>query len=68
VQKAEYPQRQCRDHVFNDHGMGYTCELPELHPGPHANTSVKTTVENRDRWEDRNPEWRDKIGESLDEV
>ena len=68
MQKAQYPERQCREHVYNGVGMGYNCELPDLHPGPHANLGVRDSVRVRDRWEDQNPDWREKIGQPLDEV
>lgn len=68
MQVAEYPERKCREGVFNDAGLAYTCELSELHPGPHANFSVRSSVEARERYEENNPDWRDHIGSALDEV
>jgi hypothetical protein len=62
MQRAEYPRKLCRDGVFTEHGMGYTCELPLLHPGPHASFSSKTSVEIRDRWEAEHPDWEKNIG------
>lgn len=68
MERATYPQKTCRDHVFNDQGLGYTCELPVMHPGPCASFSVKTSVEHRDRWEENHPKWREDIGKLDDEV
>lgn len=68
MQAAEYPQRSCREAVYNDHSMAYSCELPDLHPGPCASQSVKASVSRRDAWEGNNPDWRDHIGSALDEV
>lgn len=62
MRAAEYPQRVCREAVYNDHGMAYNCELPDLHPGPHASYSVKDTVSRRDEWEIKNPGWEQNIG------
>jgi hypothetical protein len=67
MENAEYPQKACREAVYNDHGMGYTCELPEVHPGPCASFSVRRSVEQRDAWEERHPDWRANIGK-LDDV
>ena len=58
MQIAEYPEKKCRDPLFNAHSMGYSCELPALHPGPCATNSIADSVTNRDRWEDKNPDWR----------
>lgn len=68
MEKAQYPQKTCREPIYNPHGMGYACELPDLHPGPHANLSVREAVERRDRWEENNPKWREKIGHDPDDV
>lgn len=59
---AEYPQRKCREHVWNDVGLAYGCELPDLHTGPCASQSVQRASEARDRWEAANP---DLVGQSL---
>lgn len=67
MQIAQYPERKCKEPVFNDYSMAYSCELVDLHPGPHASLSVKRTVEARDRWESDHPEWRGDIGD-LDTI
>jgi hypothetical protein len=56
VRKAEYPQRSCRQPVAGSH-QDYSCELPELHPGPDASLSVPDSVTARDAWEAANPGW-----------
>lgn len=56
MQKAEYPQRTCREPIFGTSGMGYTCELADLHLGPHATFSDPHSVRNRNRWESENPD------------
>lgn len=68
MEKAVYPAKLCREGMFNAHGIGYTCELPLLHPGPHATFSVSTTVEQRNNWESANPDWKSRIGSLDDEV
>lgn len=65
---VEYPTKKCREGVFNAHAMGYPCELPLLHPGPCASFSVKTSVEARDAWEEKNEDWKSRIGSLDDEV
>lgn len=67
MEQATYPAKKCREGIYNDHGMAYTCELVVLHPGPCASFSVKRTVEARDKWEAANPDWRENIG-NLDDV
>ena len=62
MQAAEYPQKKCREAVFNDSGMGYTCELPLMHPGPCASFSVSASVTRRNHWEDNNEGWEKNIG------
>ena len=63
MQKAEYPERQCKEAVFNQVANPYPCELVDLHPGPHANFSVVTTVAARDAWETAHPDWRGDVGQ-----
>lgn len=67
MEKATYPEKTCREPVFNQHSMAYSCDLVLLHPGPCASFSVKDTVDRRDDWEARNPDWRANVG-SLDDV
>jgi hypothetical protein len=67
METAEYPLKKCREAIYNDHGMAYTCELVALHPGPCASLSIQRTVERRDAWETSNPTWRENIGQ-LDDV
>lgn len=62
MQPAEYPTKSCREPLFNQVGLGYTCELPMMHPGPCASLSLKPSVEARDRWEAAHPEWEKDIG------
>lgn len=62
MKAAQYPQKKCREAVFGELNQGHTCELPLMHPGPCASLSAKSSVENRDRWEERNPGWEDNIG------
>lgn len=64
MQKPEFPNRTCREPVWNG-PMVYPCEVIALHPGPCANFSAQPSVEHRDRWEANNPAWKDGIG-SLD--
>lgn len=66
--RAEYPEKSCREAVFNDIGMGYCCELVLAHPGPCANFSVKQSVDVRDAWERVHEDWRKDIGNLDDEV
>lgn len=63
MKKAEYPQRMCKQPVWGVNDAAYHCELPDLHPGPCASLSAKQTVEARDQWEERNPEWEKRIGD-----
>ena len=58
MQVAEYPERRCREAVFNDAGMAYSCEVVDLHPGPCASFSVLASVERREQYEKANPDWR----------
>jgi hypothetical protein len=67
MEAAEYPLKKCREGIYNDHGMAYTCELPLLHPGPCASFSIQRTVDQRDAWESAHPDWRQNIG-NLDDV
>lgn len=53
---AEYPVKACREAVWNDVGLAYTCELPNLHMGPCASQSVARSVKARDAWEEANPD------------
>lgn len=57
--KAEFPQRTCREAVWGE--QAYTCELPDVHPGPHASFSLRDTVERRDDWERDNPDWQQQV-------
>jgi hypothetical protein len=61
VRAAEYPEKKCREGVFSAAGLGYPCELPNMHLGPCASFSAANTVEARERWEAANP---DKVGKS----
>lgn len=63
MEAAEYPQKKCREGVFNVHSQAHPCELPVLHPGPCASFSVKESVQRRDVWEEKNPRWRERIGD-----
>lgn len=63
---VEYPQKKCREPLFNSSGMGYTCDVVLMHPGPCASFSVKTSVERRDAWELAHPEWRQDIGQDIE--
>lgn len=62
MERAEYPQKTCREPLFNAQGLGYTCELVLLHPGPCASFSVKESVGVRRMWEETHPDWHDQIG------
>ena len=42
---AEYPEKKCREAVFNSSGLGYSCESVVMHPGPCFNQSVPESVE-----------------------
>ena len=55
MQKAEYPQKTCREPIFGDSGIGYACELVNMHTGPHATFSSRGSVQRRDAWEAANP-------------
>lgn len=63
MEKAEFPQRTCREPVAGAY-QNYNCELPDIHPGPCASYSVLSSVERRDAWEAANPEWKKDIGSS----
>lgn len=62
MQKAEYPQRQCKETVWSEVANPYPCELVDLHPGPHASFSVKAAVAAREAWEEAHPDWQGDIG------
>jgi len=66
VKKAEYPSPSCREPLWGV--QAYSCELPDLHPGPHATFSQPTTVQARDAWEADHPGWEKKIGTRDDIV
>jgi hypothetical protein len=67
METAKYPEKTCREPVFNQHGMGYTCDLVLLHPGPCASFSARDSVDRRDRWESDHPDWRESVG-TIDDV
>lgn len=56
MQKAEYPRRQCREHVPGQ-WSDYLCPIQEHHAGPHAAFEVPESVTRRDEWEAANPGW-----------
>lgn len=60
MQKAEYPQKTCREGMMSDTGIGYNCELPTLHSGPCGNFSIPFSVTKRDEWEAANPDWKER--------
>jgi hypothetical protein len=60
MQKAEYPEKSCREGMVSEAGIGYNCELPVLHAGPCASLSLPKTVAARDKWEESNPDWRER--------
>jgi hypothetical protein len=62
MDKATYPQRQCKEAIFSEVANPYPCELVDLHPGPCATFSVTRTVAARDAWEAAHPDWRGEIG------
>lgn len=64
MKPAEYPQPRCKDAVWSPEGIAYICELPDLHPGPHASYSVTPTVAARDTWEESNQGWEQQVGTS----
>lgn len=61
MEAAAFPERKCRETIWSDLGMAYSCDLPDRHPGPHATLSLGQTVEARDRWEANHPDWREQI-------
>jgi hypothetical protein len=60
VKKAEYPSASCREPVWGV--QAYSCELADLHPGPHATFSQPTSVKARDAWEAEHPGWESQVG------
>lgn len=50
IEKAEWPQRSCRDAVWGRF-QAYPCEIPDLHRGPCVSLSVKDSVTRREAWE-----------------
>ena len=60
MKPAEYPEKTCREGV-GGHEQSYWCELPLNHPGPCASFSVSVSVKARDKYEEANPDWRDKM-------
>ena len=68
VRAAEYPERRCREAVYNAVGMAYGCEIVDLHPGPCCSLSVSNSVSRRQQWQDSNPDWRKSIGSDTDIV
>lgn len=64
MKKAEYPSPSCREPVWGV--QAYTCELPDLHPGPHATFSQPNSVRLREAWERENHGWEAKIGKRDD--
>lgn len=50
IQKAEWPQRSCRDAVWGRY-QAHACEIPDLHQGPCVSLSVKDSVTRREAWE-----------------
>lgn len=61
MNKAAFPQRTCREPVAGSY-QNYSCELPDLHPGPCASFSVVSSVERRDAWEAAHEGWEERIG------
>lgn len=55
MQAAEYPQKKCREPIFGGSGIGYACELPNMHTGPCATFSAADSVQRRDAWEADHP-------------
>lgn len=55
MQKAEFPGRSCREHVYGELTAD-VCDLPENHLGPCAAYGVPESVQRRNVWEERNPE------------
>lgn len=60
MKKAEYPSASCREPVWGV--QAYSCELADLHPGPHATFSQPTSVNARDAWEADHPGWESQVG------
>lgn len=56
MKRAEFPQRSCREPIWQDL-ITYACELPDLHPGPCASTTLTASAIRRDAWEKANPNW-----------
>lgn len=62
MQKAQFPERQCREHVPYSVGSGEDaipmvalCEMAEHEDdGPHVNFGVPVSVKHREQWEARN--------------
>lgn len=57
MQKAEYPQRECRQPVHVNEHITHFCDGPELHPGPCAPSTHRESLERRAAWEAANPGW-----------
>jgi len=57
VKPAEFPQRRCRQPVTEDGLIDHWCDLPELHPGPCAPSTLPAAVARRAAWEAANPGW-----------
>ena len=56
MRRAVYPQRSCRMPVHGEH-QDYSCEVPDLHPGPCASLSDPASVARRDAWERSHQGW-----------
>jgi hypothetical protein len=53
VRTPVWPERACRDLVVGEFA-NHSCDVVEGHQGPHASLSVKTSIEVRLAWENRN--------------
>ena len=64
MKKAEFPQRQCRQPVQSADGLiDHCCDLPELHPGPCAPSTLPAALERRAEWEAAHPGWERMISD-----
>lgn len=53
---AEYPQRTCRETIWNG-DIAHACELFLGHAGPDATSRWPESVRLRDEWEAAHPGW-----------
>lgn len=51
MQTVEWPGRTCREQFWKNEFTSVSCDVPEMHDGPHASFADPASVARRDQWE-----------------